>query len=171
MMKKIIFKIIIVLFVFLIVCPSLLDLIGLEFKNDDVEQSFSQIRFWGILFGIFLIMLGAINKTDKAGVIALKVLLGVGMTILIFFFMAMSVFSSMCDWSNGDILYLHKKDDAAKIIRRYYGCGAIDSQPSTTGVFEVKEIANIFIKVREMNVEGVDENEWLKINKYNDRND
>lgn len=145
-----------------IISPIVLGLSGLEFRERSVEQSFEEFRFWGILICILSTLLWTIKRTDKLGLSILKIIGTVGIAILVFCFMAMSVLSGLCDWSNGKILFTSKKNQKIKVIKREYGCGAVDSGQPIVKDFEVKEVAKLFIIAKEINISEIDENEWIK---------
>ena len=161
-MKKIILWIAIIFFAFWIISPMLLESFDLEFKERSVERAYEEFRFWGILICIVLTLFWTIKKTDKLGRIALKVMGTIGITVLIFFFMAMSVLSDMCDWSHREVLFTNKTNKKIKIIKREYGCGAVDSEQPIVKDFEVKEVGKFFITSREINIEEIVQNEWVK---------
>lgn len=82
--------------------------------------------------------------------------------IFAFFFMIISIFTGMCDWSNQKILYTNKKNKEVKIIKRDYGCGATDSDLPTIKIFKVRKVTKYFILAKEVDITKIDQNEWNK---------
>ncbi len=136
---------------------------GLEFNDRNFEQTFKEIRFWGIPICILLSLFGTVKSEDKRSDRIAKTVLTFGAAIFAFFFMIMSIFADMCDWTNRETLFISKEDNNIKIIRRDYGCGATDSGPPIVKNFKVKESFKYFISATEVNIEEVDESKWIKV--------
>ena len=164
-MNRVIFLVAICCLVFWVISPILLHLIGLEFNDEGLEQTYNEIKFRGIPICIILTLFGTIKPNDKSGDRILKTVLTLAVATIAFFFMIMSIFAGMCDWTNREILYTNKEYKEVKIIQRDYGCGATDSGPPIVKNFKVKEFTKYFISAKEIDIEKIDQNEWIKIEK------
>lgn len=160
---KIIFRIAIGLLAFWLISPIVFDLMGLEFKNQTLGDSYEQIRGFGILICILLTLFGTIKKTDEIKEIIFKVFMTFSTVIVVFIFMAMMAFSDMCVTTYGDVLYISKTNKKVKIVETSFGCGATDSSSSTRSVTKKRDILHYFILVKRVDLYKIDKNEWIEI--------
>ena len=137
----------------------LLSFFGMEFIDENVEQVFQEIRFWGVPICIFLTLF-TIKPKEKREDKILKFFVTLVFTTFAFFIMVMLMFTGMCNWYNVEVMYRSKEDKELKIIRRNYGCGATDSGPPIESFFSVKKVNKHFNSVREINIEEIDLTKW-----------
>ena len=162
MLDKIIFWISISLLVFWILTPIILSVFGLELNNDEFEQLLAIIRFWTVPICVFLVLCRILKPNDNKEERIAKVILILGVTVFSFFFMVMTIFVGMCDWTNREILYTNIQNEKVRIIARDYGCGAFDSDLSVVQNFRVQELGKYFIWTKEINIEEIDKAKWKK---------
>lgn len=142
-----------------LVVPAL----GLEFKDNRVEDFFTGALFWGIPLIVFFAVGSTVSKQDGFLEIMLKLGLTIAAVVVVFFFSVLTAFSNMCDYSTAETLFIHKKDPSLKIVVRYFGCGATDSTPATPHVQKMKPLAGIFLKFESIDTTQLDKTEWLAI--------
>ena len=73
------------------------------------------------------------------------------------------MFANMCDWTNREIQFISKEDNKMKIIKREYGCGATDSGPPIVKNFKVQQYSRYFISAKEINIDEIDKNKWMRV--------
>jgi len=92
-----------------------------------------------------------------------KVIATILMASITIFIMFMSIFADMCVWTNQQVLYENKNDSNTKIIIRDFGCGAIDSDPPTVGIYKVQYFTDYFLRSTKIDTAKINKNEWIKI--------
>jgi len=160
MIEKIIFWISISLLTFWILSPMLLSVFGLEFNNKEFEELFYIIRFWGVPICVFFAFCRILKPNDNKEERITKVILILGVTVFSFFFMVMSIFAGMCNWSNREILYTNIENERLQIVARDYGCGALDSDFPVVQNFKIQKLGRYFIWAKEIDIEEIDRAKW-----------
>ena len=159
-LRKATLQIAISLLIFWIISPILFNLIGLEFAETHFRDSYEEARFFGMPICILLTLLGTIKSTDNSIRIFFKVLLTIGASTFAVFVLIAMLWGRMCSWTNEETLYVDRKSEKVKIIKRRYGCGMVDSGPPTEEVFKVREVSEYFIIASKINVNFIDETKW-----------
>lgn len=83
-----------------------------------------------------------------------------------FFFMVMTLITSMCVWTNDQVLFTHKENQELQIIKRSYECGALDSGPPNVKIFKIKKYTNYFIFVKKVEIKNITQPNGRKHSKY-----
>jgi len=148
----------------------LMKILPIEFSNDTYSEDFDSIFFIGIPIAILLTLsrIGfkvELSKTQIKSAIVKTILLAVTCFVLFLFYNIVTFGSSMCTWTSGETLYRNSTNTSQKIIKRYFGCGATDSSPSTVGVFKVQQITRLFIYVTKVDTTKLDRHEWINVKK------
>jgi hypothetical protein len=147
-----------ILIVFLIVKS----LLPLEFANGRQEERYDEFRFWGLPLAIILTLTGTIKPKDTGGDIVRKIVLTALVSMIPVFLMFMTALSGMCSWTTNETLFVNSTNTSKKIVRRSYGCGAVDSQSPSYGAFKVKKLPLGFIWVTKADTLNIDRKVWIK---------
>ena len=158
---KMVFCISILLLCFWIVVPVFGFFIPLELAKG--EFIYESIRGFGFPIAVMLTLTGTIKSNDTFGEIATKVFLTICVSGFSIFFMVMTLFTGMCDYSTDKVLFENKKNSSIKIVQRSFGCGATDSSPATLSIFKVKEITPYLIWVTSIDTNQINKSDWISI--------
>jgi hypothetical protein len=147
---------------FWILLPILELFIPLEFTDNEIKNSFYNIRFWGLPLSIMLTLTGTLKPNDSS--IGSKVILTLLISGISVFIMIISLFGDMCGWTaTGKVFFEDKKDHSIKIVERDYGCGALDSGLPKYKVVKIKELTKYLVLVTEIDTNKIDKSEWIRV--------
>jgi len=152
----------VLIFIFVIV-PFAGQFTPLEFTNDNFQDSFEQLRFFGLPILVLLTLFGTIKRKDSAGTKTTKIVLTICISLFSVFFLFMTVFAGMCRWTNNKILFENKNDKTTKIVLRDFGCGATDSGSPTYKVCKIKNISPFLIWVTSIDTTKIDRLIWQQV--------
>ena len=126
------------LLLFWILSATFFQIFGLEFIDQELEDTFYGIRFWGVPICILLTLFGTFklehSRSHRITIFSLTVFVA----MFSFFFMTLAILSDMCSWTDRETLFVNKEDKSAQIIKREYGCGAWDSDAPMVKDFRVR---------------------------------
>jgi hypothetical protein len=137
----------------------------IECVNEELENNYYIIHFWGLPVAILTTLTGTIKLDDTLGSIVGKVCLTIFSSVFSMIFMTLLFFTNMCSWTNGRVIFENKEVSSIKIIEREYGCGATDSGEPVYKIFKVQEVTKYFIKVTEIDTVTIDRAEWMRVEK------
>jgi len=162
--KKIVFwTSLIFIFVFVIV-PGVAEFTPLELTNDKFQNSFEEVRFFGLPIAILLTLFGTLKPKDPTGTKITKFILTICLSLLSVYILWMTIFAGMCRWTDNKILFQNINEKNTKIILRDFGCGAIDSGDPTYKVFKIKSITPSLIWVTTVDTTRIDRQKWQRVN-------
>jgi hypothetical protein len=150
------------IFVFVVV-PFIGQFTPLEFTNDDFQDSFEQVRFFGLPIVILLTLFGTLKIKDSTGKKTGKIVLTICIALFSVFVLFMTVFAGMCRWTNNKILFENVNDKTTKILLRDFGCGATDSGSPIHKVCKIKSITPLLICVTSIDTTKIDRQTWRRV--------
>ena len=151
----------VLIFVFVIV-PFVGQFTPLEFTNDSFQDSFEQVRFFGLPIVILLTLFGTLKSKDSTGTKTTKIVLTICISLFSVFILFMTVFAGMCRWTNNKILFENINNTKTKIVLRDFGCGATDSGSPTYKVCKIKNITPFLIWVTSIDTTKIDRQLWRR---------
>lgn len=154
------------IFIFVIV-PFIGQFTRLEFANDNFQDLFEQIRFFGLPIAILLTLFGTLKHKDTASTKTTKTILTICVAAFSAFILFMTVFAGMCRWTNNKVLFENKEDKTIKIVLRDFGCGATDSGSPAYKVCKIKAISPLLIWVTDIDTTKIDRRIWQRVNYAN----
>lgn len=150
------------IFVFVFV-PFVGQFTPLEFTNDNFQDSFEQVRFFGLPLVILLTLFGTLKSKDSTGTKSTKIGLTICISLISIFVLFMTVFAGMCRWTNNKILFENINNKTTKIVLRDFGCGATDSGSPTYKVCKIKNITPLLIWVTSIDTIKIDRQIWQRV--------
>lgn len=135
----------------------------IEVTDNKIENTYYEIRFWGLPIAILLTLSGTIESNDASvslGGEILATLFAAGISV---FFMFMAMFLGMCDWTTDRMFFENKQDRSIKIVERSFGCGATDSGSPIHKIFKMTPVTKYFVWVTEIDTNSIDKSEWVRI--------
>jgi hypothetical protein len=161
--NKIVYWTSLVLIFGFVIVPFVGQFTPLELTNDNLQDSFEQVRFFGLPIVILLTLFGTLKSKDSPGSKTTKIVVTICISLFSFFVLFMTVFAGMCRWTNNKILFENISDKTAKIVLRDFGCGAIDSGTPTYKVCKVKYITASLIWVTSIDTTKIDREIWQRV--------
>jgi hypothetical protein len=122
-----------------------------------------KIRFFGLPVAILLTLFGTLKQKDAATTRMIKIVLTICVAIFSVFILFMTVFASMCRWTNNKVLFENKNDKTTKIVLRDFGCGATDSGSPTYKVCKIKSISPLLVWVTNIDTTKIDRVTWQRV--------
>jgi hypothetical protein len=151
------------IFIFVIV-PFIGQFTPLEFTNNNFQDIFEQIRFFGLPIAIILTLFGTLKHKDTSTTKATKTVLTICVAVFSVVVLFMTFFAGiMCRWTNNKVLFENKNDKTTKIVLRDFGCGATDSGLPTYKVCKIKNISTLLIWVTGIDTTKIDRQIWQRV--------
>lgn len=161
--SKIIYWISITLIFLFVVVPFIGQFTPLEITNKSFQDKFEQFRFFGLPVAILLTLFGTLKSKDsgerKTGKIALTITICIISIVILF----ITVFASMCKWTDNKILFENIHDNTTKIVLRNFGCGATDSGTPNYKVCKIKNISPALIWLTNIDTTKIDKQIWRRV--------
>ena len=147
---------------FVVISTILLWCLPIEFIDKYVEETFSIFRLTVILLAIFLFV---INKFKNGGFLKTfgKIMLTGLALFVIYFIVGILSFGSLCGYTFDNFLFENKENPKVKIIKKSFGCGAVDSTPATMHFYKSIDFLNIFRWISEIDTTKINKAEWNRI--------
>lgn len=151
------------LIIFWFVFPIFCWIFNLEFASNELEIGYGHFMFYALPISIILTLTKTLNnnkiKTDNLGIVIGTLILA-SISVMVAFF---SVFSTMCSWSNGQVLYKLKDNAKIVIMERNFGCGASDSTEPMFEIHRVRSFTKFFIHASKVDTATINKNDWIEI--------
>ncbi len=161
--NKIIFRASLILIFIFVIVPFVGQFTPLEFTNDNFQDSFEQVRFFGLPIVILLTLFGTLKTKDPTGTKTIKIVLTICVSLLSVFILFLSIWAGMCRWTNNKVLFNNINDKTTKIVLRDFGCGATDSGSPTYKVCKIKTILPSLIWVTGIDTTKIDRQIWQRL--------
>ena len=163
--KKIVWTAIGIL-VFFMLAPLIGELIPLHFASLDAEDNYEGIRAIIAAICIVVAMSGIIKKSDGVGIKVLKIGFAIIVTIVLLFVLVLLTFADgMCRWSTLDVLFQKKDNPSIQIVRRDFGCGAVDSSAPLADIIEAHYIGAGLMLTFPADTAKLDRSAWVRVAK------
>ncbi|MFT7613687.1 MAG: hypothetical protein ACI9J3_002662 [Parvicellaceae bacterium] len=130
--------------------------VPLEWSTDALRSGYHLIHLFGFPIAIFLAFIASIKKNPEFSRVTVKVIAGVCLPCLMFFFLSIS---TMCQYDSKTLL-LNKNDPRFKIVERSLGCGAWDSDPPNWKCYKTIPVSDYFIYFSKVDPSSLDKTEW-----------
>lgn len=160
--RRVLFKIAICLIVFSISLPLILSFCNLEITNKYHEDYFT-LRMMFLGLGILFTLFGTIKNSDSKVMIIVKIVSTLVVIWLSKQLMMISLFLSMCGWTEVETVYISVENSEHRICLREFGCGAYDSDLPEKEVFLVKELTDFLLKVNRIDTSQMVRDEWITV--------
>jgi len=160
--SKIIYWTSLTLIFLFVVVPFVGQFTPFEFTNDNFQNAFEQFRFFILPLVILLTLFGTLKPQNSNSKKTKKVVLTICISLLSVFILFITVFASMCRWTNNKVLFNNINDKTTKIVLRDFGCGATDSGSPTYKVCKLKNILPSLIWVTEIDTTKIDMQIWKR---------
>ena len=148
--------------------PLIRYVFNLEFATDDFELQYRHFLFFAVPIAVILTLCGTVKGKDSIPLVTGKLLGTLALAALSVFLMFGSALSSMCTYTNKEVLFEKKDDPNTQIIVREFGCGAVDGGPPVISVHKVNHFTNFFIRSSRIDTSTIDKNNWVKVVEPND---
>ncbi|MCW3070774.1 MAG: hypothetical protein JWO44_664 [Bacteroidetes bacterium] len=153
-----------IVFICVIVATAILgQALPLEFADNESENLYLGICFYGIPLAIVLTLTGTLKQTDTPASATGKIILTLVIAGLSFFVTVIAAFTSMCEWSTHRVCFENKQDPSVKIVEREFGCGVFDSGEPAYKLFKVSEFSPYMIWATEADTNKIDKAEWRRV--------
>ena len=123
---------------FIVISTILLWCLPIQFIDKYIEEAFSIFRLTAILLAIFFFVIRRFKTEGFFKTLGKFTLTGL-ILLFIYFIAGILSFGSLCSWTNDGILFENKANPQIKIIKKSFGCGAVDSSPATVNCYKSKE--------------------------------
>ena len=131
--------------------------------NNDFERSFFDFKLYSVIIAIFLTSFGiSKSKLTLYGIIEI-ISITIGASLFYYIVLVVTMFASMCAYTNRTELYQNKDNQNTKIIIREYGCGAGDSDFPSIHVHKVHTFNNKIEYYTDIDTNQINKNEWIKV--------
>lgn len=161
--SKIIYWISLTLIFLFVVMPFVKQFTPFEITNNNLENSFAQIRFFGLPAAILLTLFKTIKPQNSTAIKTTKIIFTICLSLLSIFILLIAGFAGMCRWTNNQVLFNNINDKTTKIILREFGCGATDSDTPTSKVCKIKFILPSLIWVTDIDTNKIDRQIWQRV--------
>jgi hypothetical protein len=121
-----------------------------------------KICFYGIPLAVLMTLTGTIKAKDKPEAIIMKIIATFLISVGTFIISMFLLFVGMCGWTTNKVLYENKNNNSLKIVERYYGCGAVDSDYPDYKTFKMKEISKNIYWYSRIDTNTINTSEWVK---------
>jgi len=141
-------------------------LIPLDFREDSYEEYFIATGFFGIPTAIIatITKIGFIlsDKECKKKIITNRILMAVVLIIVGIIYFTSTALDGMCGWSKGEVIFKKKDDNDVKLVRKDFGCGAVDGSLPDTAFFSRAPVTPIFYYYKTVDTSKTDMSVWEK---------
>jgi len=150
-----------------VIISILLKFLALEFTFQYEEEFFMQAFFWGLPIAVLLTVSRVefrpgFTKATKKKFFINTLLISFGLFV-VFIIYAFASLSDMCNWTTGETLFEHRTDHSVKILKRYFGCGATDSTPSTPGIYKETQFTPLFVYFTRIDTATLNAKDWISV--------
>jgi len=155
-----------IIFLFLwILIPILGLFIPLEFANNDSEEIYIMIRFYGFpIAATLLILTGMMKRKHTVTLIVTKAIIAICIAIFSFFIAAIFLLGGVCGWiTDNKMFFENKQNPSIKIVMRSFDCGAFDSSYPDFKAYKVRKITKDFIWATKIDTNQINKNEWIRV--------
>lgn len=160
--SKIIYWGALLLLVCFVIVPVIERFTQLEFTND-FRDRFEDLRFFVLPIAILCTLFGTIKAKDAYEIKTGKIILTICVALFCVGVLFVTVFSGMCQWSDGKIIFEDRNDKTTKIILRDFGCGATDSDLPVYKLVKVKAITPFLNRVTNVDTTKIDRELWQRV--------
>lgn len=141
-------------------------LLALEFQESGYEGYFVVIGFLGIGVAIMLTTTKAILKGEnRRGILNSflnRFLLAVFYFVIGIIYFASTWADGWCTWSTGAVLFEKKSNPSIKLVKRDFGCGAVDNTALTEKAFIQTSVTPFFFYYKPADTTKIDMRVWQK---------
>ncbi|MFT6982092.1 MAG: hypothetical protein ACJAUD_000859 [Crocinitomicaceae bacterium] len=149
-----------ILVVFLTIALSLF--VGYsDFEFRDNGDAFNQFKLTWLPVCILLTLFWLGFNNSDTTMVVLRIVITIFTALVVFFHIIFSTFL-MCTADYRE-LYKSKTEQSIKIVKRSFGCGAIDSTPDSKSFHIMKEYPLGLIRLSPADTSNIDKSRWVKI--------